>query len=220
MKKHILTVALATGLVITSSGWGATHNANKELTEIVDDKDKQISQKSTEIANLENVIVEKDRKLDAEKQVIEKQEDQLQEKEDKIAEKEKEVSNLKNELKKEKAKVNFNSSEKGSDDIRELDINASGYIGMCVEGCSGRTRSGYDVTNTIYYNGMRIIATDTSFIPMYSIVEIEGFSEKFIALDTGGYIKGNKIDILFSNTEEARKFGRKNLKLRVIRNGK
>ncbi|MER2007468.1 MAG: 3D domain-containing protein [Psychrobacillus sp.] len=220
MKKRIIAIVVSFGLTTTSVGWAMSYDTNQELKKVVTNKIELIDKQSTKIANLENVIVEKDEKLDAEKQVIEKQKRQLQEKEDKIAEKEKEVSNLKNELKKEKAKVNFNSSEKGSDDIRELDINASGYIGMCVEGCSGRTRSGYDVTNTIYYNGMRIIATDTSFIPMYSIVEIEGFSEKFIALDTGGYIKGNKIDILFSNTEEARKFGRKNLKLRVIRNGK
>lgn len=219
-KKHILTVALA-GLVFTSGGWVVANDNTNKVKKVLEDKIEIIEQKSTEIAKLEDVIVIKDKKLDAEKQVIEKQKDQLNDKQE-------EIDKLKKELKKKPKVVekvvykqaNFKEEKEGSDVIRTLTMNASGYIAMCNEGCSGKTRTGYDVTNTIYYQGMRVIASDLSILPMYSIVEIEGFSERFIVLDTGGAIDGNKIDILFSSTSEAVSFGRKDLEVKVIRNGK
>ena len=224
MKKHILTVALATGLVITSSGWGTAHNANKELTEIVDDKDKQISQKSTEIANLENVIVEKDRKLDAEKQVIEKQEDQLQKKQDKISKLEKELKSAKEKLKRENVKANFNSEEKGSDvGGRKLNVKMTAYIAMCTEGCTGKTATGIDVRNITTYQGMKIIATDPNVIPLWSIVRVDfknGESFKAISLDTGGAINGNVVDYLMSSTSQALEFGKQYPTVTVLREGK
>lgn len=47
-----------------------------------------------------------------------------------------------------------------------------------------------------------IIAVDPKIIPLYSIVEIEGLG-MFIALDVGGLIKGNKIDVLCQDVETA-----------------
>lgn len=49
-----------------------------------------------------------------------------------------------------------------------------------------------------------IIAVDPKIIPLYSIVEIEGLGV-FVALDTGGLIKGNKIDVLCQDVETAYK---------------
>lgn len=80
------------------------------------------------------------------------------------------------------------------------------------------TKTGYDITNTIYYNGMRVIAVDPSVIPLNSIVEIEGYG-KVIALDTGGAIKGNRIDYLVANDSEANNFGRRNVNINIIRKG-
>ncbi|WP_144466733.1 3D domain-containing protein [Bacillus nitratireducens] len=80
------------------------------------------------------------------------------------------------------------------------------------------TKTGYDITNTIYYNGMRVIAVDPSVIPLNSIVEIEGYG-KAIALDTGGAIKGNRIDYLVANDSEANNFGRRNVNIKVIGKG-
>lgn len=61
-----------------------------------------------------------------------------------------------------------------------------------------------------------IVAVDPKVIPLYSIVEIENLGP-FVALDTGGLIKGNRIDILFDSKTDALNFGRKNLFVRVIR---
>ena len=49
-----------------------------------------------------------------------------------------------------------------------------------------------------------IIAVDPEVIPLYSIVEIEDLGV-FIALDVGGLIKGNRIDILCKDKDMAYK---------------
>ncbi len=61
-----------------------------------------------------------------------------------------------------------------------------------------------------------IIAVDPEIIPLYSVVEIENMGA-FIALDTGGLIKGNRIDILFNSKSEAIKFGKQIMKVRIIK---
>ena len=77
------------------------------------------------------------------------------------------------------------------------------------------TRSGYDVTDTILYEGMRIIAVDPAIIPLGTRVYVEGIGMA-IALDTGSAIKGQKIDIMMDEKEEAVAFGRKPLTVWVI----
>lgn len=77
------------------------------------------------------------------------------------------------------------------------------------------TRSGYDVTDTILYEGMRIIAVDPAIIPLGTRVYVEGIGMA-IALDTGSAIKGQKIDIMMDEKEEAVTFGRKPLTIWVI----
>ncbi|MDV2583261.1 ubiquitin-like domain-containing protein [Alkalibacillus haloalkaliphilus] len=91
------------------------------------------------------------------------------------------------------------------------------YTANC-SGCSGVTATGVDVNNTIHHNGMRVIAVDPSVIPLYSIVEVKTPSETFtaIALDTGGAIVGNKIDILVDSRSEAMNWGRRTVQVRVI----
>lgn len=77
------------------------------------------------------------------------------------------------------------------------------------------TRSGYDVTDTILFEGMRIIAVDPAIIPLGTRVYIEGIGMA-IALDTGSAIKGHKIDLLMDTKEEAVSFGRKPMTIWVI----
>ncbi len=63
-----------------------------------------------------------------------------------------------------------------------------------------------------------IVAVDPDIIPLYSIVEIENLGA-FIALDTDGLIKGNRIDILFPTKKEAINFGIKKERVRIIKKG-
>lgn len=102
-----------------------------------------------------------------------------------------------------------------------LNIEFSYYTAYC-NGCSGVTATGINVRNTVYYQGMRIIATDPRIIPTWSIVqfELDNSIVKAIALDTGGYIKGHKIDMLVESTSEAYKRGRHIKRVEIIRYGK
>lgn len=72
------------------------------------------------------------------------------------------------------------------------------------------TATGHDVTDSIYYNGMRIIAVDPAVIPLGTVVHIEGVGQA-IALDTGGRIKGNIVDLLVDTKGEAINWGRRHI---------
>lgn len=96
---------------------------------------------------------------------------------------------------------------------------ASAYTADCPEGCSGVTATGLDVTGTIYHAGKRIIAVDPSVIALGSTVEIkqaDGTTFEAVSLDTGGAIKGAKIDVLVANEVDAVQFGRQSVQVRVI----
>jgi len=60
-----------------------------------------------------------------------------------------------------------------------------------------------------------IIAADPKILPLGTKVHIEG-QGVFVVADTGGAIKGNRIDIWVSSPQEAKKFGRRKVRLRVI----
>jgi 3D (Asp-Asp-Asp) domain-containing protein len=99
------------------------------------------------------------------------------------------------------------------------DFTATAYTADCPEGCSGITKTGLDVRNRTHIDGLRIIASDPSVIPLGSVVEIRfvnGKLERAIALDTGGAIDGTIIDYLISDEASAIQFGRQRVKIRII----
>lgn len=70
--------------------------------------------------------------------------------------------------------------------------------------CCGKYASGITATGTKAAEG-RTIAVDPKVIPLGSKVKING--HEYIAEDTGGGIKGNKLDIFFDSHREALNFG-------------
>ena len=64
-------------------------------------------------------------------------------------------------------------------------------------------------------NGYSTIAVDPTVIPMGSKVYIEGYGYA-TASDTGSAIKGNIIDLFFNTEAEARSWGRRDVKIRII----
>lgn len=72
----------------------------------------------------------------------------------------------------------------------------------------GRTASGKNTRQGI-------IAADPRVLPLGTKVHIEEHGT-FVVADTGGAIKGNKIDIWVSSKAEALKFGRKKVKLKIL----
>ena len=126
---------------------------------------------------------------------------------------------------KEKEKTVVVSRGSSSSVKRTLYMNATAYTSYCDTGCIGVTATGVNVKNKITHNGNRIIAVDPSVIPLHSLVKVypnNGAPFYAVAEDTGGAIKGNKIDILIStnDTNKAFSFGRQNVKVEILRSGK
>ena len=64
-------------------------------------------------------------------------------------------------------------------------------------------------------NGLSTIAVDPSIIPLGSKVYIPGYGEA-IAADTGGAIKGHRIDLFLNSKNECINWGRQNVTLYVL----
>lgn len=95
---------------------------------------------------------------------------------------------------------------------KELTVESTAYTAEC-EGCSGVTRMGVNLKK---YSDGNVIAVDPDVIPLGSIVEVEGYG-RAIAADTGGAINGKKIDVFIEDQDEAMDWGRKDVKVKVIK---
>lgn len=64
-------------------------------------------------------------------------------------------------------------------------------------------------------NGLSTISVDPSVIPLGSKVYVEGYGYA-IASDTGGAIKGNKIDLYMNSLQDCYSFGRRTVTLHIV----
>lgn len=94
---------------------------------------------------------------------------------------------------------------------KTLYMKATAYTANC-SGCSGITSTGIDLNSD---PNAKVIAVDTSVIPLGTRVWVEGYGNA-IAGDTGGAINGNKIDVHVSSKSEALNFGVKNVKVKIL----
>lgn len=95
--------------------------------------------------------------------------------------------------------------------VTTLNVEATFYTAFCAEGCGGVTATGLDVSNTIYHGGRRIIAVDPNYIKLGSTGTLTlstGQTYRVTAQDTGGAIKGARIDLLVASESEANRLGR------------
>ena len=106
------------------------------------------------------------------------------------------------------ASVSRNNSEPAG---KEFYVEATAYTPYCA-GCSGITATGINIRAN---KGIKVVAVDPRVIPLGSKVWVEGYGYA-IAGDTGGAIKGNKIDILVHSKEAAYKWGRKKVRIKVL----
>lgn len=74
------------------------------------------------------------------------------------------------------------------------------------------TALGYNIKKN---KNMKLIAVDPAVIPLGSKVWVEGYGEA-VAGDTGGAIKGHKIDVLMPSTSKAKAWGRKTVKIKIL----
>ena len=100
-----------------------------------------------------------------------------------------------------------NSSSEG----KEFFVTATAYTAEC-NGCSGITATGINLRAN---PNLKVIAVDPRIIPLGSKVWVEGYGYA-VAGDTGGAIKGKKIDLHVATKSEAYKFGRRQVKVKII----
>jgi uncharacterized protein YabE (DUF348 family) len=94
---------------------------------------------------------------------------------------------------------------------KEFYVTATAYTAGC-NGCSGITRTGINLRAN---PNLKVIAVDPSVIPLGSKVWVEGYGYA-VAGDTGGAIKGMKIDLHVPTKNDAYKFGRRQVKVKII----
>jgi 3D (Asp-Asp-Asp) domain-containing protein len=92
-------------------------------------------------------------------------------------------------------------------------VAASPYVATAYS-LRGRTASGRMVSRGL-------IAADPSVLPLGSRVRLEhpGYSGEYLVADTGGAIRGRRIDIWTPSASEAMRFGRRTVKLTVLSYG-
>ncbi|WP_341323165.1 3D domain-containing protein [Solibacillus sp. FSL H8-0523] len=91
-------------------------------------------------------------------------------------------------------------------------MTATAYTANC-KGCSGITKTGLNLRK---YPDLKVIAVDPKVIPLGSKVWVEGYGVA-IAGDTGGAIKGKKIDIFVKNKKTAYNWGRKKVTVKLLK---
>lgn len=104
-----------------------------------------------------------------------------------------------------------NTSTKDSNVWKVLNVEATGYANVeecCYPYYDGKTATGRNAN-------LPGVAVDPKVIPYGKWVKIDGLGT-FLADDTGGVIKGNRIDIRFSCIEEAKEWGRQNIQVQIL----
>lgn len=83
----------------------------------------------------------------------------------------------------------------------------------CGSSADGITASGYSV----WTNGMKMAAADTSVLPFGSLISVPGYDDENVVpvLDRGGAIKGNRLDMLQPTDAQARRWGSQRLAVTV-----
>lgn len=94
---------------------------------------------------------------------------------------------------------------------RTFTVTATAYTAQC-SGCTGVTATGINLNQN---RNMKVIAVDPNVIPLGSKVHVEGYGTA-IAGDTGGAIRGNRIDVHVPTKSDATRWGRKQVQITVL----
>jgi 3D (Asp-Asp-Asp) domain-containing protein len=120
---------------------------------------------------------------------------------------------LKGTAKKTVKKVSKKSVSRSNDNVvKEFRVSTTAYTAYC-RGCSGITKTGINLRKN---PNLKVIAVDPRVIKLGTKVYVEGYGYA-IAGDTGSAIKGNKIDVFMPNHSSALKWGRKTVKIKILR---
>ncbi|WP_249872223.1 G5 and 3D domain-containing protein [Oceanobacillus saliphilus] len=114
-------------------------------------------------------------------------------------------------LSSEKSNSSAETTASSNSGGKTMTMTASAFTAGC-SGCSGYTATGINLQAN---PNMKVIAVDPNVIPLGTKVWVEGYGEA-IAGDTGGHIKGNRIDIHVPNKSDAFSWGVKTVQVKII----
>lgn len=109
---------------------------------------------------------------------------------------------------KPKAKAKAPAKKKAA--YKTMTVKATAYTAGC-KGCSGITATGINLKKN---PNAKVISVDPRKIPLGSKVYVEGYGQA-IAGDTGGAMKGNKIDLHMPTKKKALQWGVRTVKIKV-----
>jgi 3D (Asp-Asp-Asp) domain-containing protein len=95
--------------------------------------------------------------------------------------------------------------------VKEITVNASAYT-LNFAHCTGITATGINLKKN---PNQKVISVDPKVIKLGSKVYVPGYGYA-IAGDTGGAIKGNKIDVFIPSQKTALIWGRKTVKIQIL----
>ena len=120
------------------------------------------------------------------------------------------------EIIKKRKKKNTIKTEKGTFVYnKKLNMKSTAYTAGPESTGKNPGDSGYGVTASGMKAQKGVVAVDTSVIPFGTKLYIEGYGYA-VAGDTGGAIKGNKIDVFLDNYSDAIKYGVRNVDVYVL----
>ncbi|NRD77587.1 3D domain-containing protein [Bacillus sp. BRMEA1] len=99
-----------------------------------------------------------------------------------------------------------------SNTYKVITVSASAYT-LNFAHCKGITATGINLKKN---PNLKVISVDPRVIKLGTKVYVPGYGYA-IAGDTGGAIKGNKIDLFMSSEKAARNWGRKTIKIQILK---
>ena len=104
----------------------------------------------------------------------------------------------------------LSTSSKATENSETPVVSATNYVATAYS-LRGKTASGRMVAKGL-------IAADPRVLPLGSRVRLEvpGYHGEYLVADTGGMIRGRRIDIWIPSSREAMRFGRRTVKLTVL----
>ena len=110
-------------------------------------------------------------------------------------------------------RAGWQTSRGGFERHKVLSMNASAYD-PGPQSCGRFARAGRTKLGIKAQFG--VAAVDPRVIPLGSLLYVEGYGLAY-ACDIGGAVKGNKIDLCYPNRSQALQYGRKNVKVHVLK---
>jgi 3D (Asp-Asp-Asp) domain-containing protein len=183
------------------SDMGKTVDVLETKIEKKDDDLINVRQESTDLrSNLEKTTATVDT-LKNDKEKLSKENDALR----------KEIDSLKKTkpvVKKTSTKI---PSRGAVSSTQTIYFEATAYTAYCT-GCSGTTTTGINLRAN---PSAKVVAVDPSVIPLGTKLYVDGYGYA-VAGDTGGDIKGHRMDLFMSSKSDALAFGRKTVQVKVL----